>query len=81
LTNSNSYAIIRVQIKKGIENMTYFLFYDGVCGEHFVVEGDDDWVAEDAYEEARNVVDVEDELEYLGVISDEEVDAVGYDVY
>lgn len=61
--------------------MTYFLFYNGICGERFVVEGDDDWVAEDAYEEARNVVDVEDELEYIGIISDEEVDAMGYDVY
>ena len=61
--------------------MTYFLFYDGVMGEHFVIEGDDNWVAEDAYEEARNVVDVEDELEYLGIISEEEVDAMGYDVY
>ena len=61
--------------------MSYFLFYDGVMGEHFVVEGDDSWSAEDAYEEARNVVDVEDELEYLGIISSEEVDAMGYDVY
>lgn len=61
--------------------MIYFLFYDGVMGERFVIEGDDNWVAEDAYEEARNVVDVEDELEYLGIVSDEEVDAMGYDVY
>ena len=61
--------------------MSYFLFYDGVMGEHFVVEGDDTWSAEDAYEEARKVVDVEDELEYLGTVSDEEVDAMGYDVY
>ena len=61
--------------------MTYFLFYDGVMGEYFVVEGDDNWTMEDVYEEACNVVDVEDELEYLGVISDEEVDAMGYDVY
>lgn len=61
--------------------MTYFLFYDGVMGEYFVVEGDDNWTVEDAYEEARNVVDVEDELDYLGIISDEEVDAMGYDVY
>ena len=63
------------------KNMTYFLFYDGVMGEHFVIEGDDNWVAEDAYEEARNVVDVEDELEYLGIVSDEEVNAMGYNVY
>ena len=62
-------------------DMVYFLFYDGVMDEHFVIEGDDSWVAEDAYEEARNVVDVEDELEYLGIITDEEVDAMGYDVY
>lgn len=61
--------------------MIYFLFYDGVMGKYFVVEGDENWVAEDAYEEARNVVDVEDELDYLGIISDEEVDAKGYDVY
>ena len=61
--------------------MIYFLFYDGVMGKYFVVEGDENWVAEDAYEEARSVVDVEDELDYLGIISDEEVDARGYDVY
>ena len=61
--------------------MIYFLFYDGVMGEHFVVEGDDDWVAEDAYVDAQAVVDDEDELEYIGIISDEEVDAMGYDVY
>ena len=61
--------------------MIYFLFYDGVMGERFVIEGDDNWVAEDAYEEARNVVDVVDELDYLGVVSEEEVDAMGYDVY
>lgn len=61
--------------------MIYFLFYDGVMGKYFVVEGDENWVAEDAYEEARNVVDVEDELDYLGIISDEEADAMGYDVY
>ena len=61
--------------------MIYFLFYDGVMGKYFVVEGDENWAAEDAYEEARSVVDVEDELDYLGIISDEEVDARGYDVY
>lgn len=61
--------------------MTYFLFYDGVMGEYFVVEGDENWVAEDAYEEACNVVNAEDELDYLGIISEEEVDAMGYDVY
>ena len=81
LTNSFLYDIILIEKRKEIKIMTYFLFYDGVMGEHFVIEGDDNWVAEDAYEEARNVVDVEDELEYLGIISDEEVDAMGYDVY
>jgi hypothetical protein len=81
LTNIKSYVIIRIQKRKEKIDMTYFLFYDGVMGEHFVIEGDDNWVAEDAYEEARNVVDVEDELEYLGIVSDEEVDAMGYDVY
>lgn len=72
---------LEISKRKEMIDMTYFLFYDGVMGEHFVIEGDDNWVAEDAYEEARNVVDVEDELDYLGVISDEEVDAMGYDVY
>ena len=47
--------------------------------EHFVIEGDDDWVAEDAYVDATAVVDDEDELEYIGVISAEEVDTKGYD--
>lgn len=61
--------------------MIYFLFYDGVMREHFVIEGDDDWVAEDAYVDATGVVDDEDELEYIGIISAEEVDAKGYDVY
>ena len=61
--------------------MTYFLFYDGVMEEYFVVEGDDDWVAEDAYIDASAVVDDEDELDYIGTISAEEVDAKGYDVY
>lgn len=61
--------------------MTYFLFYDGAMEEYFVVEGDDDWVAEDAYIDASAVVDDEDELDYIGVISAEEVDAKGYDVY
>lgn len=61
--------------------MIYFLFYDGVMGEYFVVEGDGNWAAGDAYEEALNVADVEDELDYLGIISEEEVDAMGYDVY
>jgi hypothetical protein len=62
-------------------DMVYFLFYDGVMREHFVIEGDDDWVAEDAYVDATAVVDDEDELEYVGIISAEEVDAKGYDVY
>ena len=61
--------------------MTYFLFYDGAMGEYFVVEGDENWTAEDVYVEARNVVDVVDELDYLGIISDEEVEAMGYNVY
>lgn len=61
--------------------MIYFLFYDGVMREHFVIEGDDDWVMEDAYVEAAAVVDDEDELEYIDVISVEEVDAKSYDVY
>ena len=61
--------------------MIYFLFYDGVMREHFVIEGDDDQVAEDAYVDATGVVDDEDELEYIGIISAEEVDTKGYDVY
>ena len=61
--------------------MVYFLFYDGVMKEYFVIEGDEDWVAEDAYVEAAAIVDDEDELDYVDVISAEEVDAKGYDVY
>lgn len=61
--------------------MIYFLFFDGVLGQYFVIEGDDDWVAEDAWVDASAVVDDEDELEYIGVVSAEEVDAKGYDVY
>lgn len=59
--------------------MTYFLFYNALMHKRFVIEGDDDWVAEDAYVDATEVWD--DEVEYLGIISAEEVDAMGYDVY
>jgi hypothetical protein len=61
--------------------MVYFLFLDNILGKYFVIEGDDDMVMEDAWEEAILVIDDEDELEYIGTISAEEVDAKGYDVY
>jgi len=61
--------------------MIYFLFYDGVLGKHFVIEGDEEWVMEDAYEEALNVIDVADELEYIGVVSAFEVERQNYPVY
>ena len=61
--------------------MIYFLFFDGVLGQFFVIEGDEDWVMEDAWVDASAVVDDEDELEYIGIVSSEEVDKMGYDVY
>ena len=61
--------------------MVLFLLLDNILGKYFVIEGDDDMVMEDAWEEAILVIDDEDELEYIGTISAEEVDAKGYDVY
>lgn len=61
--------------------MIYFLFFDGVLGQFFVIEGDDDWVMEDAWVDASAVVDDEDELEYIGIVSAEEVERKRYDVY
>ena len=61
--------------------MIYFLFFDGVLGQYFVIEGDEDWVMEDAWVDASAVVDDEDELEYIGIVSGEEVEQKGYDVY
>ncbi len=61
--------------------MIYFLFFDGVLGQYFVIEGDEDWVMEDAWVDASAVVDDEDELEYIGIVSGEEVERKGYDVY
>ena len=61
--------------------MIYFLFFDGALCQYFVIEGDDDWVMEDAWVDASAVVDDEDELEYIGVVSAEEVERKGYDVY
>ena len=57
------------------------MFLDNILGKYFVIEGDDDMAMEDAWEEAILVIDDEDELEYIGIISAEEVDAKGYDVY
>ena len=42
--------------------MIYFLFFDGVRGQSFVIEGDEDWVVEDAWVDASAEVDDEDEL-------------------
>jgi hypothetical protein len=61
--------------------MIYFLFFDGALSQFFVIEGDDDWVMEDAWVDASAVVDDEDELEYIGIVSGEEVDKMRYDVY
>ena len=61
--------------------MIYFLFFDGVLGQYFVIEGDEDWVMEGAWVDASAVVDDEDELEYIGIVSGEEVEQKGYDVY
>ena len=61
--------------------MIYFLFFDGTLGQYFVIEGDEDWVMEDAWIDASAVVDDEDELEYIGIVSGEEVERKGYDVY
>ena len=61
--------------------MIYFLFFDGALGQYFVIEGDEDWVMEDAWIDASAVVDDEDELEYIGIVSGEEVEQKGYDVY
>lgn len=61
--------------------MVYFLFFDGVLGKFFVIEGDNDWKAEDALVDASAIVDDEDKLEYHGIVSSEAVDGMGYDVY
>jgi hypothetical protein len=61
--------------------MIYFLFFDGALGQYFVIEGDEDWVMEDAWIDASAVVDDEDELEYVGIVSGEEVERKRYDVY
>ena len=61
--------------------MIYFLFFDGVLNQYFVIEGGEDWVMEDAWMDASAVVDDEDELEYIGVVSAEEVEQKGYEVY
>ena len=29
--------------------LIYFLFFDGALGQYFVIEGDEDWVMEDAW--------------------------------
>ena len=61
--------------------MIYFLFFDGALGQFFVIEGDEDWVMEDAWVDASAVVDDEDELKYICIVSGAEVDIMGYDVY
>ena len=58
--------------------MFNFLFVDNNTGEHFFVQ---EGVYEDAYEIARDVVDCEDDLEYIGVFSDVEAECMGYDTY
>lgn len=58
--------------------MANFLFVDNSTSEHFFVQ---ESVYEDAYEIARDVVDCEDDLEYIGVFSDIEAECMGYDTY
>ena len=58
--------------------MANFLFVDNNTGEHFFVQEE---VYEDAYEIALDVVDCEDDLEYIGVFSDLEAECMGYDTY
>ena len=58
--------------------MDNFLFFDGLTGEYFFVQAG---IMEEAWNEAALVVDDEDELEYCGVYSDEEAEAMGYDTY
>ena len=58
--------------------MVNFLFVDNRTGEYFFVQAG---VYEDAYEIARDVVDDEDDLEYIGVFDDLEAECMGYDTY
>ncbi len=58
--------------------MNNFLFVDNNTGERFFVQEE---VYEDAYEIALDVVDDEDDLEYIGVFSDLEAECMGYDTY
>ena len=63
---------------KEINKMNNFLFVDNNTGERFFVQEE---VYEDAYEIALDVVDDEDDLEYIGVFSDLEAECMGYDTY
>lgn len=58
--------------------MVNFLFVDNSTGEHFFVQ---EGFYEDAYEIACDVVDDEDDLEYIGVFDDFEAECMGYDTY
>ena len=58
--------------------MNNFLFFDSLRGEYFFVQCG---VMEETWDEACLVVDDEDELEYIGVYTDEEAEAMGYDTY
>lgn len=58
--------------------MNNFLFLDNLTGERFFVQAG---VMEDAWDEAEDIVDDPDELEYLGVFGDEEAECMGYDTY
>lgn len=58
--------------------MDNFLFVDNLTGERFFVQVD---VMEEAWVEAESIVDDKDELEYIGVFSDEEAECMGYDTY
>lgn len=58
--------------------MKYWLFVDNLNGERFFVEAG---CEEEAWYEAELVTDDPDELECLGICSEEESEALGYDVY
>ena len=58
--------------------MKNFLFFDNLRGEYFFVQCG---ALSEAWDEACLVVEDEDELEYLGVYSDDEAEMMGYDTY
>ena len=56
--------------RKEVNDMDNFLFVDNLTGERFFVQAG-----------IMSIVDDKDELEYIGVFSDEEAECMGYDTY